>query len=478
MFTVKHLSPFVLLAVMVGLSGSVLAGPVYDYGCLASSGEDLHGRDSARGLGPLVEWSGLGDDRPAIKAVRPFFVREDDGRIGREDLDILWPVAHIRHWKNQTDWRFLTAFYLGPHPADPPSQYAFWLLPILAVGRNKAGEDYGAVFPLGGRVDNWFGRDRMEFVLFPLYAHSELNDLRTDHWLWPIVSRTTGTDLYRFRVFPFYGRSEKKGEGRNTFILWPFWTSFHSDRPGVRSDGFMLFPVYGHAKNDREETWMFLPPFFRHTAGKSHSQNIILWPFYQSETSKTQDKLYVWPLYGRRTTADEDRRFWLWPFIWKRHETCKPVTVDRFRVFPLYASEATRPIAAPTNVVDRYVSVWPLMSYERKKQDYKRVRIMDLWPFRNTAPVERNLSPLWTVYQREKTPRGVENELLWGMARWGGGTNGVTHGSVFPLASWSHDGAADTQRGWEFLKGMLGYERNETGRAWRALYLIRWRTEP
>lgn len=427
---------------------------------------------------PLLEWREQGDLKPAMKAVRPFFTYENDALTGKESLDILWPVAHIRHWKGETDWRFLTAFYMGPRPTEPDTQYAFWFLPLLAVGRNKAGEDYGAVFPLGGRVDNWFGRDRMEFVLFPLYAHSELNDLRTDHWLWPFVSRTTGDDLYRFRVFPFYGRSEKKGEGESKFILWPFWTSVRHDHPGNQGGGYMLFPFYGHSKTDREETWMFLPPFFRHTVGKNVAQNVYFWPFIQTEKSKNQDKLYVWPLYGRRTTAQDDRRFWLWPLVWNRHETCPPVTFNRFRVFPILTSESTRSLAAPTNVVSRYVSVWPLMSYERSQSDMKRVRVLDLWPFRDTAPIERNLSPLWTLYQLERTPAGVESEVLWGLARWGSQTNGPTHGSVFPLASWSHDRAGDTQRGWEFLKGLLGYERNETGKSWRALYFFRWRTQP
>ncbi len=427
---------------------------------------------------PLLEWREQGDLKPAMKAVRPFFTYEDDALTGKESLDILWPLAHIRHWKGETDWRFLTAYYFGPRPTEPDTQYAFWFLPLLAIGRNKTGEDYGAVFPLGGRVDNWFGRDRMEFVLFPLYAHSELNDLRTDHWLWPLVSRTTGDDLYRFRVFPFYGRSEKKGEGESKFILWPLWTSVRRDHPGNRGGGFMLFPFYGHSKTDREETWMFLPPFFRHTVGKNVDQNVYFWPFIQTEKSRYQDKFYVWPLYGRRTTAQDDRQFWLWPLVWNRHETSPAVTFNRFRVFPLLTAESTRSRAAPTNVISRYVSVWPLVSYERSGPDMKRVRVLDLWPFHDTAPVERNLSPLWTLYQRERTPAGVESEALWGLARWGSRTNGPVHGSVFPLASWSHDRAGDTQRGWEFLKGLLGYERNEEGKSWRALYFFRWRTQP
>jgi len=468
---------FLGLVAGLALAGGLSATPVHDFGCLASSGEDLHGREGVRGFGPLVEWAGQGDT-PAMRAVRPFFTIENDARIGREDTDILWPLAHIRHWAHETEWRFLTAFYSGPRSGGPDSEYRLLILPVFAEGRDKFGEEYGALFPLGGQINNWFGRDRVEFVLFPLYWHSELNDLRTDHWLWPFISRTTGDNLYRFRVFPFYGRSSKKGEGENRFILWPFWTSARIDRPKEHGGGFVLFPVYGHTKTEKQETSMFIPPFFRHTKGVAGTESVYLWPFIQTGTTKKQDKCYVWPLYGRRTTPEENSRFWIWPFVWQRHETRPPADIRRFRVFPFFYTESQRPLKTPTNVVDRYVSVWPLMSYERTKTDAKRVRVVDLWPFRDTAPIERNLSPLWTLYKYERTARGRGNELLWGTVRWDSLTNGTVSGSVFPLASWSHDRLADTHRDWDFLKGMLGYRRDESGKTWKALYFIRWRTKP
>ena len=240
----------------------------------------------------------------------------------------------------------------------------------------------------------------------------------------------------------------------------------------------MLFPVYGHSKTEAGETWMFIPPFFRHSTGKKGTENVYLWPFVQTATTKNEDKLYVWPLYGRRTTPDETKRFWLWPFVSQRHEQKAKADITHFRLFPFVYSESDRSVAAVTNVTHRYVSVWPLVSYDRTKNETKRVRIPDLWPFRDTPPIERNLSPLWTVYGYERTPMGRENKILWGMARWGVESNGISYGSVFPLASWGHESRKNTERDWEFLKGLLGYRRDESGKAWRALYMIHWRTKP
>ncbi len=460
-----------------GLATSGGASPVYDYGCLASSGKDLRGRDTTRGIGPVFEsWERQGTNE--FSAFRPFFTHETGALNGKETLDVLWPVAHFSWWFNETDWRFLVAYYHDSDSADPASAYRFWVIPLIAVGRSTAGEDYGALFPLGGRIDNWFGRDRVEFVLFPLYWHSELNDLRTDHYLWPFISRTTGNDIYRFRVFPFYARYEKKGVEDHRSILWPFWSSVRYDRPGARGSGFMIFPFYGHSKTESGETWMFLPPFFRHSTGKKSTENVYLWPIIQTGKSKDEEKVYVWPLYGRRTTELENRRFWLWPFIWNRTENRKDSSVNRVSVFPVFHSERTRLKKKNESVVDRYVSIWPLGSYERVNDNYKRFRFPDLWPFRNTAPIERNLTPWWTLYKYERTSMGRENDILWGLIHWGTKTNGACSGSVFPLASWGRGDSDGKQKNWDFLKGMLGYRRDEAGTNWRLFYFINWRNEP
>lgn len=459
------------------MSVIVTAEPVYDYGCFASSGAGLHDPATSRALGPMVELSGRTGARDLV-AVRPFFVHESDLHSGRESMDVFWPAGHFRWWKNETDWRFLNLFYHDPDAADPTSAYRFWLLPLIAVGRSKEGDDYGAFFPLGGRVDNWFGRDRIEFVLFPLYWHSELNDLKTDHVLWPLISRTTGNEVYRFRVFPFYARAETKGVGEQRSILWPFWSTVRYDRPGSRGGGFMLFPFYGHAKTEGSETWMILPPFFRHSTGREGTENVYLWPFVQTQTSKDLDKLYVWPLYGRRTTEREMRRFWLWPFIWNRTESRPDRSVSRVRVFPFMDSEVTRLNGANSSVVDRYMCVWPLGSYERIQDGGKRVRVPDLWPFRNTPAIERNLTPWWTLYRYEQTAVGHETDILWGLIHWGSTTNGAAHCSIFPLASWGCGTAEGTTKNWDFLKGMLGYRHDVSGTEWRVLYFINWRTKP
>ena len=467
----KHLRGIFIGMVMTGV---VQAAPVHDLGCLYSTDTAQDGMGMTEALGPVLEWRNS-PDGTYRHAIRPFFVHERDAR-GRDMLDLLWPVGTISKWKGETTWRFLTAFGVDPDNEDPGSPYRTWILPLLFFGRNAEGEGYTALFPLGGRIDGFMGRD-VAFVLFPLYARSRLKDLETHYFPWPLISRTTGDDFYQYRVFPFYGRSSKRNAWDKRFVLWPFWTSAHYYYPGSSGSGFVLFPIVGHVKLENQETWMILPPFFRRSVGPNGHEGCYPWPFIQTSSGKV-DKLYVWPLYGRKTEGQVQRSFWLWPFIWQRHDVWKPTETDRFRVFPVFYAEASRRTDTPSKVTDRYVSVWPLLSYVRSQDDYKRVRVLDLWPFRNTPPIERNLAPWWTLYRYERHANGRDNELLWGIARWGRAKEGDRYGSLFPLISWTRDPESNTHREWDFLKGLIGYRRSETGREYRFLYFIRWRSEP
>lgn len=450
------------------------AAPVLDAGCPGPVPSDAAPGVETPASDALFEWR-ASPDGTFRKALLPLFAWERDAR-GRDMFDILWPVGTISRWDRTTTWRFLTAFGYDYDNQDPHAAYRVWVFPFLFWGRNAEGETYRALFPLGGHIDGFMGRD-MRFVLFPLYAHSRFKDLETHHVLWPIVSVTTGAKIRQFRVFPVYGRSTKKDAWTKQFVLWPFWNSARYEYPGGRGYGYVLFPLFGHVKVAQQETWMVVPPLFRHTVGPAGRDGYYPWPFLQISAGKV-DKLYVWPLYGQRTEGAMRKQFWLWPFVWRHHDVAGAVAEDRFRLFPLFYTRADRRMGAVTNVAARYTSVWPLVSYARQEDGACRVRMLDLWPFGDTLPVERTLAPLWTLYRYERNGSGTENSLLWGIVQWRHRDDGIRSGSVCLLASWAYDPGADTQRAWSFMKGLIGYRRDEHGREFRLLYGLHWRTEP
>ena len=64
--------------------------------------------------------------------------------------------------------------------------------------------------------------DRVQFYLWPLYATASVNDQKSQMILWPLYTRTQGPDEERFRIFPFYGRSEKVELNRTGLLCGPF----------------------------------------------------------------------------------------------------------------------------------------------------------------------------------------------------------------------------------------------------------------
>lgn len=451
------------------------AAPTWDFGPFFSAFSDEGvGISRWEAVGPVMESMAAGPvDRFAF---RPFYCRETDPR-GRTVTDVLWPIASFRKWHGESDWRILTAFGHDDDVADPASPYRVWLLPLVFLGRNDSGQDYGAVFPLGGRIENWFGRDEVSFLLFPLYARSRLNDLQTHHVLWPLISRTTGKDVRQIRVFPFYGYSRRPDTMERRFILWPFWTQVCERRPGRSGGGFMLFPVIGHVSTTDQKTWMWLPPLFRYTKRADGTSGACPWPLVQWESGK-RDKTYVWPIYGRRSANGDTLSFWLWPFLWKGRTEQQGGIRNRFRVFPLYSQESCQVQAGVgSRVSERYMSVWPLMSYDRRDSN-TIVRMLDVWPFRNVEPVERNLAPWWTVFSRYRCDRGTGGRFLWGLARWSTSYDGRRYRSVFPLVRTESDAGEKGFHEWDVLKGAVGYRRDAAGTSYRLLYLLRWRSSP
>lgn len=444
--------------------------PVCDAGWLLSALRDAEGGTRVRALGPLVEWSDAEGGR-TLRAVRPFAVRETDPALGHDVVDVLWPLVSVIRFGRERDWRVL--LLLRAHDFDTrdrSSRWRFWLLPVLYAGRSADGRGYGAVFPIGGEIREFLGRDRIDFVLFPLYSYSTLNDLRTWNVLWPVFSLTRGDDTLRMRAFPVYGYS-RRGADRRTFVMWPVWSSATYGEPGQSGYAWMLFPVCGRARLPRQQTWMVLPPLFRWTqAGSARAVNAP-WPFVQLSRGDLH-KTYLWPAWGVRRQGAVQSGFALWPVCqWWRTET-EGETRTRRLVVPFLIAEtvATAREGGEACQTERYLKVWPVFS-RAASGDRSVTRVLDLWPGKPFPPVERNLAPFWTVFRRERKGDAIESECLWGLGRRLADGDG-RYTSVFPLVSWSGSRENDRRR-WDLLMGLVGYQREGSRRSVRLLYFIR-----
>ncbi len=468
-----------------------------DWGPLASWMEDGDGNDRFRAAGPFWE-KAEGPGGQSLRAFpRPLWARAADPANERTAWDFAWPVASGKTFGKEKSWRVLVSWFLDPDRTDAASAYRFWLLPVWFHGRDAGGTGYAALFPLGGEIRNFLWKDRIRFALWPLWAQSEVNDVRTTDVLWPVVSRTTTPDGHRerFRVFPFYAWSKNARQFEKHSVLWPVWTHARYVNPKAEGTAWVLFPLCGRVDLDSQKGWMFLPPVFQFIRGDQLSRTFCPWPFYQRETG-VREKLYFWPLYGRRKDGALERRFWIWPLVIHEQNEWGFRKLNRWSVVPFYhnVTKAENPAAAgrrgaegaPTaegpaeapRVVANRTKVWPLYSrlYDRDEGSY-RLRLLDLWPVGHPPPVERSWAPLWTVL--DCRVRGADRDLdvLWGLYRDTRREGGARAFSLFPV--WRHERAeGDEGRRWSVLKGLMAYDRTATNRQVRFLWLGRVRLAP
>ncbi len=475
----RCLAAVFLLALAAGCVSA--PGRRVDAGPLYRAGDDVHGTATAQALGPLVECQ-ASDDGMTFSAVRPFWSRVTDAEKERAISDFLWPLGMDKTYRGERDWRYFPAFGHDFDVGQSPSRHRWTLFPLLFGGRSLQGDAYFAVFPLGGILREFLGRDRIVFVLFPLYAYYELDAIRSHNVLWPIYSRTVGPDVDRLRVWPFYGYSYNRDRWTKRFVMWPFWTSVQYHYPDQKGGGFVLFPLYGKVDVGERHSRMLLPPFFKvEWVGDDHLAWNSPWPFVQYSRGSV-DKLYLWPLYGRKAMEHERQWFALWPLVSGRRSELPKQTVNHFRAIPLvyYESRYERRPAGDANdgaagtgndkALSRYFKLWPLISY-RREADHSLLRTLALWPLKHTPGIERNWAPLWSLYTRERAGDACESELLWGLYRHRR-TATQRDVSVFPLLQMHRDEAGAT-RSWSLLYGLAGMERKGADRTWRLLYLLR-----
>lgn len=462
------------LVCVAGDAGATFASDDIDLGPLFIRDTDLEGNRRVRALGPLFE-STESEDGETFRAVRPFFSISRDPARDRTLRHFVWPLGMSKDFLGQRFWHCLLAFGNDYDLDTRGSRYRFVVFPLLFMGRDKHGEDYFALFPLGGKLNETMGRDKWIFVLFPLYSYQVVNDVRTHDVLWPLISSTVGKDERRFRVAPFYGEARKDGRWRKRFILWPLWSSVELYNPEPYGNGFLLFPLFGHMKTTKGESWTVLPPLFRY--GKSEDRVVVNcpWPLVQYSAGSL-DKLHIWPFWGRREQEPLETSFVLWPFFSRERIDRVRYVQRRYTLLPIVRHDVRTAATGAEGgeegeVIARHVKIWPFFSYSRDGENW-RVRALELWPMKDTSGIERNYAPFWTVYTQAATPDQRECEALWGMYRYRRDGERAKRMSVFPLFRWSREGIDPAVKEWDVLLGLFGMRRGDGYRRYRFLYGI------
>lgn len=396
-------------------------------------------------LGPFLEFS---RDEAGVetRALRPLYSSVCDSVNETAVRDVVWPAATFYRRGTHSTGRVLIAGWSRGAEDESDDRYSQWLFPIYLGGRTREGETYQALFPLYGKVPEFFLMQDVRFVVFPFYFRYHTARTERRYTPWPLVCRAARDDGdLRYSFFPFYG-SVKTDDAVASYAFWPFWTQRVSTREGHRGTSTMLFPIYARTRTESERSWMALPPFIFHGAVSNRTgittRTRAPWPFFVWEEGPGYTQESYWPIYGSRERqtgpASQRASYALWPLAnWERHQ--RPgVLFSSDHLVPFYFSEeriVTKRDGGEA-MRERYTRVWPLWSYETLNDQF-RLRVLELWPMRHGGGIERNWAPFWTWFVRcGQGPSMRDTDILWGLARWGETRDGTRYGQVTAVLTW------------------------------------------
>ncbi|NJC86946.1 MAG: hypothetical protein FIB02_00185 [Desulfuromonas sp.] len=421
-------------------------------------------------LGPLIKLETKSDELEY--AVRPFLYRAADD-AGFSQTEVLYPLAVER---SQPDADFFNTLHLLNYDfgdRERGSSNQFYLFPFLFYGEDPERGSYAAVFPFGGLLYDWFGRDRITFALFPLYSHTETETAQTDHILWPIFSRTTGERESGFAFWPLYGQSRKDGVYQKKFFLWPFC---FSERTGLDTGAPMtrlaVLPFWFEQESRDYSQQTVLWPFFSWTQDRAreYEQWDAPWPLVRVTMGTSRHGLRLLPFYADETIEARRKRWFLWPVYQIEDINTEFLARQRHRVlFFLYSDLLERKL--DTGAEKRRIDFWPLFGYQRENgvSRFNALALLDPF-FPENEAIERSWSPLWRVYQQRWDSQGnLVVSVLWNLY-WHERRGDHLALELFPLFDYRED---QTKTRLRLLKGVVSL-RSEAEQNCLSLLFLPW----
>jgi hypothetical protein len=418
-------------------------------------------------LGPLIfSQSGPGSSY----GFRPLFQETHSG--GVEQGNALYPLFT---WRKEDDYRTFSFFQLvnssTDTPPSAPGEHRFDIWPFyFSREAVDPADSYRAFFPLGGTIKNRFGKDRINFVLFPLYARTEKSGKNTLHTPWPFLRSISGEGNHGFEFWPLFGRSGRPDDYDRQFYLWPL--------------------IYKSVANLEEETpdiKVGVLPFYSRDTGPGYISETYAWPFFgyahRTIPYRYNEQRYFWPLlvqgegderlvnrwapfYTHSIIKGSEKTWFLWPLFRDQRWEADGVAQrkDQFLFFlywSLRQQSLTNPAAAPAHKTH----LWPFYSAWNNGDGRKQVQALSPFEvfFPGNETVRQLWSPLFAVYRYDRYPGATaRHSLLW---------NAVTYRRS-PVAKEFHLGplfsvhANAAQRRVALGNGVIGLRSDARGR-WR-----------
>ena len=433
---------------------------------------------SVEALGPLIEWH----DSPAGKRffLRPLYNRREDRASRVIESEWLFPIGFGTRRPDLTRRViFPLCLFENEKFPDGSSQKRNIVLPLI-FQRSGRGAASFLLFPIGGVLHDFFGRDKIVMVLWPLYMYQEREQARSWSFPYPILGRIRWRDGGKgFKVWPLFGINRRPGKMLKLFVLWPIghYQWMKVEQGELRR--FWIWPFYGRIEDPGGWEWAVLWPLFSHRVDRNAGQSTFWypWPFLgrrvrlvkDVKTNRGFNGWMFWPLFANKYRPDMHKGQFLWPFGWYRRFEQDDEKAFSFRIIPLMFRQYEESKAGRSGAWQ----LWPLVKYRYGKEGQRDAEFPSLMPMRYYGGWERNFAPLFRIFRYQRSVEGARSwQFLWRLIRVDSGPTG-RYIEVAPLFKVATRRKEEPELRWSFLKGLIGYERVGGRRRLRLLYFLR-----
>lgn len=286
-----------------------------------------------------------------VWAIPPLYSKYVEPDVQSHEDDFLYPLMTYERYNQEYRWQFCQILsFAGGQQQQGDYTTRFTLYPLYfqqhSTGTNG---DYTALIPFYGHIENRLFRDKIFFVMFPIYGQSQKKDVVTDNYLFPFFHVRHGDGLYGWQFWPLVGNEHKDVTTRTNgfgdvsivgghdefFALWPIYFHYNT---GIGTDDPEKFravlPLYDYARSPLRDSTTVLWPFFSwvEDRGKQYHEWQGPWPFVIFADGAGKTTRRVWPLFSQSHDKFKESNSYLWPVYTYRRTHSDPLDRRRTRI--------------------------------------------------------------------------------------------------------------------------------------------------
>jgi hypothetical protein len=374
-----------------------------------------------------------------VTAFPPFFSNYLNPDVESHEEDFLYPLFTDGRYGHERRWQFFQLIngVRGREPDDAKTRQ-FTIFPLYFEQRSQdTNLNYTAVIPFYGRLKQRLFKDEIYFIMFPAYVETRKRDVVTDNYFFPFVDVRHGDGMAGWQVWPFAGREHKvvttvtNGFGDaitvpghdHSFYCWPFY--LRQDN-GIGSEAHEKFrasiPFYAYSRSSQRDSTTVLWPFFTVIDDRERKYHEWQgpWPFVIYTRGEGKHTSRVFPIFSESHNDTRETDSYAWPVYIYTRLHADPLDQQRKRIlFFLYYRYSVKNTETGWERVR--LDMWPFFEWHRDFNGNERLQV--LAPLEPAVPdnsrIERNWSPLWSVWRAQKSPvaHTSSESLLWNLYR-------------------------------------------------------------